>query len=119
MIRLQKICHNTDNINYNVYYTLVLLFINGRKSEKRRLTILSKVGLLLSSFIMLVIIAAVVVVVMIIVLSSTSEALLLLPLSYAQQQEQNIATNSAACIRYDATENIITISCDSASLNDI
>jgi mannuronan 5-epimerase len=102
-----------------VYYTLVLLFINGRNSEKRRLTILSKIGLLLSSFIMLIIIAAAILVVMIIVLSSISEALLLLPLSYAQQQEQNIATNSAACIRYDATENIITISCDSASLNDI
>jgi hypothetical protein len=60
----------------------------------------------------------IVVVVVVIVLPSISEALVL-PFSYAQQQEQNAATNSSACISYDSTDNIITISCGSASLTDI
>jgi hypothetical protein len=60
----------------------------------------------------------IVVVVVVIVLPSISEALVL-PFSYAKQQEQNAATNSAACICYDSTDNIITISCGSASLTDI
>ena len=54
---------------------------------------------------------------MIAVLPSTSA--LILPFSYAQQQQRNAATNSAACITYDSTDNIITITCDSASLTDI
>ena len=95
-------------------YTIALKFINDRKSEKkRRVTVLSTVGLSSSLVIMLVIF----VVVMIAVLPSTSA--LILPFSYAQQQQRNAATNSAACITYDSTDNIITITCDSASLTDI
>ena len=102
-----------DNINYNVNYTLALKLINDRKSEKRRLTELSTVELLLS-----VIILVIVTVVIVVTVPSISEALVL-PFSYAQQQEQNAVTNSAACISYDSTDNIITISCGSASLADI
>jgi mannuronan 5-epimerase len=91
-----------------------LSFINDRdsKNKKRRLTVLlSTVGLSsLSSFIILVIVVEM-------VLLSISA---LLPFSYAQQQ-QNVDTDSApsSCITYDSTENIITISCNSASLTDI
>jgi hypothetical protein len=101
-----------------VNYTIALKFINERKSEKkRRLTILSTVGL--SSSALPVIMLVIFVVIMIVVLPSTSAALIL-PFSYAQQQQQrNAATNSAACISYDSKDNIITITCDSASLTDI
>jgi poly(beta-D-mannuronate) C5 epimerase len=90
-----------------------LKFITDRKSEeKRRSIVLSTGGLSSSPVIMLVIFVA-----FIIVLSSTSA--FLLPFSYAQQQKKNTATNSAACISYDSTDNIITITCSSASLTDI
>jgi mannuronan 5-epimerase len=86
--------------------------INDRKSEKKRMSVLSTVELLLFSVIILVIVAVVIVV----TVPSISSALVL-PFSYAQQQ--NAATNSAACISYDSTDNIITLSCGSASLTDI
>ena len=94
-------------------------FINDRKSvKKRRSIVLSTGGLSSPPVIMLIIF-----VVVIILLSWTS--VFLLPFSYAQQQQQqqqqqqNTATNSAACISYDSTDNIITITCSSASLTDI
>jgi mannuronan 5-epimerase len=96
-----------------VNYTLALKFINDRKSEKRRLTILSTVGLSSSSAIMLVILVVVIVVV------PSISASLLLPFSYAQQQKQNATTDSAPCISYDSIDKIITISCGSAILTDI
>jgi parallel beta-helix repeat protein len=85
-----------------------LKFINDRDSNKRRLKVLPRVGLLLSVTIL------VVVVVVLSILAS------LLPLSYGQQQ-QNAATDSAApsCITYDSANNIITVTCNSASLSDI
>jgi mannuronan 5-epimerase len=89
-----------------------LKLINDRESQKRRLTELSTVELLLS-----IIILVIVAVVIVVTVSSISSALLLLPSSYAQQQ--NAATDSAACISYDLTDNIITITCSSASLTDI
>jgi mannuronan 5-epimerase len=89
--------------------------INDRESEKRRLTELSTVELLLLSVIIFVIVAVVIIVV--VTVPSISSALLLLPFSYAQQQ--NAATDSAACISYDSIDKIITISCGSASLTDI
>jgi hypothetical protein len=85
--------------------------INDRDPTKRRLTVLSTSGLL--SVIMLVIVAAVVISVIV----PSISAALILPFSYAQSQ--NAATNSAACISYDSTDKIITISCSSASLTDI
>jgi mannuronan 5-epimerase len=93
-----------------------LKFINDTKSEKKRRSIvLSTDGLLSSSPVIMLIIFVVV----IIVLSSIS-AFFLLPVSYAQKQQQrNTATNSAACISYDSTDNVITITCSSASLTDI
>jgi mannuronan 5-epimerase len=92
-----------------------LKFINDRKSEKKRRSIVLSTGRLLSSspVIMLVIFVA-----WIIVLSWTSA--FLLPVSYAQQQQQkNTATNSTACVSYDSTDNTITLTCSSASLTDI
>jgi mannuronan 5-epimerase len=86
--------------------------IDDRDPTKRRLTVLSTGGLSLF-VVMLVIVAAVVTVVIV----PSISAALILPFSYAQSQ--NAATNSAACISYDSTDKIITISCDSASLTDI
>jgi mannuronan 5-epimerase len=102
-----------------VNYTIALKFINDRKSEKkRRLTVLSTVGLSLLSSSPAIMLVIFVVVMIAVVLPSTST--LILPFSYAQQQQQrNAATNSAACISYDSKDNIITITCDSASLTDI
>ena len=99
-------------------YTIALKFINDRKSEKkRRLTVLSTVGLSLLSSSPAIMLVIFVVVMIAVVLQSTST--LILPFSYAQQQQRNAATNSAACISYDSKDNIITITCDSASLTDI
>jgi hypothetical protein len=92
-----------------------LKFINDRKSEKKRRSIVLSTGGLLSSSPVIMLIIFVVV---IIVLSSIS-AFFLLPVSYAQKQQRNTATNSAACISYDSTDNVITITCSSASLTDI
>jgi poly(beta-D-mannuronate) C5 epimerase len=89
-----------------------LKLIDDRDPTKRRLTVLSTSGLSLF-VVMLVIVAAVVTVVIV----PSISAALILPFSYAQSQ--NAATNSAACISYDPTDKIITISCDSASLTDI
>ena len=68
-----------DNINYEVNYIIALKIITDWKYKKRRLIVLSPIGLSSSSVIMLAI-----VVIVIIVLPSTS-VLLLLPLSYAQE----------------------------------
>jgi poly(beta-D-mannuronate) C5 epimerase len=94
-----------------------LKFIDDKKSEKKRRSIVLSIrGLLPSSSPVIMLIIFVVVT---IVFSSTW--VFLLPFSYAQQQQQqkNTATNSAACISYDSTDNIITITCSSASLTDI
>jgi mannuronan 5-epimerase len=99
-----------------VSYTSVLKLIDDREPTKRRLTVLSTSGLSLF-VVMLVIVAAVVIVVIV----QSISAALILPFSYASyaQQPQNAATNLASCISYDSTDNIITISCGSASLTDI
>jgi poly(beta-D-mannuronate) C5 epimerase len=96
-----------------VNYSIALKFINDRKTEKRRLKVFSIIQLSPTSVITLVIVAVVVILVL-----PSIPALLLIPSSYAQQQGMNIATNSASCITYDSTDNIITISCDS-SLTDV
>jgi poly(beta-D-mannuronate) C5 epimerase len=93
---------------------------NNREYKKKRgLTVLSTDGvsilLLSSSVIMLVI-----VVVIIIVPSISALSALLLPPPFSYAQQHSVATDSApSCITYDSTDNIITISCDSASLTDI
>jgi mannuronan 5-epimerase len=102
-----------DNINYKVNYIIALKIITDWKYKKRRLTVLSPIGLSSSSVIILAI-----VVVVIIVLPSTS-VLLLLPLSYAQQHSAADVTESAHCITYDSSSNTITVTCSSASLTDI
>jgi mannuronan 5-epimerase len=102
-----------DNINYEVNYIIALKIITDWKYKKRRLIVLSPIGLSSSSVIMLAI-----VVIVIIVLPSTS-VLLLLPLSYAQQHSAADATDSAHCITYDSSSNTITVTCSSASLTDI
>jgi mannuronan 5-epimerase len=96
-----------------------LKFINDKESKNiRRLTEeLPTVGLVFfSSVIMLVVLVVVIV-------TLPSISILLLPppsFSYAQQQQKNAATDSSpSCITYDSTDNIITISCDSASLTDM
>jgi hypothetical protein len=96
-----------------VNYTIALKFINDGKSEKRRLKVFSRIQLSPTSVITLVIVAVVVILVL-----PSIPALLLLPLSYAQQQGQNAAINSASCISYDSTDNIIIITCDS-NLTDV
>jgi hypothetical protein len=87
--------------------------IDDREPTKRLLAVLSRSGLSLF-VVMLVIVTAV----MIVAIVPSISAALILPFSYAQKQ-QNAATNSAACISYDSTDNIITVSCSSASLTDI
>ena len=61
--------------------------------------------------------------VVVIVISAQPISILLLPplpFSYAQQQQNNAATDSSpSCITYDSTDKIITISCGSAGLSDI
>jgi hypothetical protein len=110
---LRQIAGSADNINYNVNYTIALKF-KDRKSEKRRLKVFSRIHLSPASPIMLIIVAVVVIIVLPFILA----LLLLQSLSYAQQQGENAATNTASCITYDSIDNIITISCDS-SLTDI
>ena len=79
--------------------------------------------ILLSTTGLLSILFSVIMLVVVIVISAQPISILLLPpppFSYAQQQQNNAATDSApSCITYDSTDNIITISCDSASLTDI
>jgi mannuronan 5-epimerase len=94
---------------------MCIKMIDDRKSKKSLLAVLPTAGLSL----LLLILSFIIVAVVIVVIFPSISAALIVPFSYAQQQPQNAATNSPSCISYDSTDNIITVSCSSASLTDI